>query len=1064
MRSGRNIALILGAFVLLLGGMIESARAQGAAHKEFKPGALQRVEDLPASRLRTQLERLPDGAKQRAVAWLANFHFTEHDLESLHVDTSGGIFYADEFKLEPAPVAQAEPETANASVPVSPYPANLIFHSKPGAPNVIYLNFTGETVANTAWNTSINRTSIPALAFSSDSDRTTFSDSEQLAIKRIWQRVAEDYAPFNVDVTTERPATFNNRIAHALITRNTDANGAANPASTAGGVAYVGVFGNASYATYRPAWIYHNNLANEESYIAEAVSHEIGHNLGLSHDGRTDGQDYYGGHGSGETSWGPIMGTGYNRNVSQWSKGEYYLANNTQDDLATIAGKLSYRVDDHGSSLSAASPLTIAAGGVVASTTLEDDPSNLSPANKGVIERNTDSDWFSFSSGNGPLSLTINPWIVASASTRGGNVDVVAELYDSAGRLLLTNNATASTRAVIQTNLSEGVYYLAIRPAGVGTPLSSSPSGYTTYGSVGEYFISGSLVPSGAVIPPGAEVAVTDINQAGAGPHQLRVTYRDNVGIDVSSVDAADLRVTSASGSSLAVTLVSIDQITDGTPRVATYAVSPPGAFWTEQENGIYTVSVVADQVSDTEGEFVPARDLGQFTVAVPRVIFSQKMDTNPGWTFQGAWEWGAPRYSILSILSAPTRGYTGTNIIGYNLGGNYENRLAPTYAATPVINCAGSSSLTLRFRRWLRIRNGDTANIQVSADGVNWTDVWTTTRSVTDAAWQEVQYSLPASILGSSTVRLRWGLASNNSQNDIGWNIDDVEILGNGALDTALPNATLDAPNIVSGGSPVYTFSVTYTDNVGISVASLGAADLYVLGPNGYSNVVEFAGVDVPTDGTPRVATYTVNSPAEVWASEHNGSYQVYLRAGEVTDTSNNSFDEAQLGGFAVAISENQPPIVSLVANRTSVAAGPVNLTLSAQASDDGGVSKVEFFQDNVSVGIDTLNPYELAIPTLAPGIYTFACVATDDGGLATTSASVQVRVAMEPKITSISRTEVSCTISASATTGITHDLEATVDFANWAVVASAIAADDTVTFTNVPAAAPPFFRVVAR
>src|SRR4051794_41600183 len=42
-------------------------------------------------------------------------------------------------------------------------------------------------------------------------------------------------------------------------------------------------------------------------------------------------------HGSGDTSWGPIMGTGYNRNVTQWSKGDYYMANNTQDDHVIIA-------------------------------------------------------------------------------------------------------------------------------------------------------------------------------------------------------------------------------------------------------------------------------------------------------------------------------------------------------------------------------------------------------------------------------------------------------------------------------------------------------------------------------------------------------------------------------------------------------------------------------------------------------------------------------------------------------------------------------------------------------
>ena len=48
-----------------------------------------------------------------------------------------------------------------------------------------------------------------------DGDYTTFSDEEQTRIQRIWARVAEDYAPFDVDVTTEQPATFTRYTARA---------------------------------------------------------------------------------------------------------------------------------------------------------------------------------------------------------------------------------------------------------------------------------------------------------------------------------------------------------------------------------------------------------------------------------------------------------------------------------------------------------------------------------------------------------------------------------------------------------------------------------------------------------------------------------------------------------------------------------------------------------------------------------------------------------------------------------------------------------------------------------
>ena len=65
---------------------------------------------------------------------------------------------------------------------------------------------------------------------------------------RIWARVAEDYSPWQVDVTTERPAVFTAKTGHIMVTSSTDANGKLMPANTGGGVAYVNVFGLANYA------------------------------------------------------------------------------------------------------------------------------------------------------------------------------------------------------------------------------------------------------------------------------------------------------------------------------------------------------------------------------------------------------------------------------------------------------------------------------------------------------------------------------------------------------------------------------------------------------------------------------------------------------------------------------------------------------------------------------------------------------------------------------------------------------------------------------------------------
>ncbi|HWH68883.1 MAG TPA: hypothetical protein VNT26_05830, partial [Candidatus Sulfotelmatobacter sp.] len=271
----------------------------------------------------------------------------------------------------------------------------------------------------------------------------------------------------------------------------------------------------------------------------------------------------------------------------------------------------------------------------------------------------------------------------------------------------------------------------------------------------------------------------------------------------------------------------------------------------------------------------------------------------DPGWALDPLWQYGAPAYGG----AGPTGGVTGANILGYNLSGNYENKLATKYATTTAINCAAGSGLTLKFYRWLRLRNGDSAVIQVSTNGTAWADVWSTTSSVSDSAWTAVQYALPAWTDHSPALRLRWGIGSNNSQNDLGWNIDDVEILGGGVLDTTAPLAALSVADVQTAGSPSQSFTVTYTDDVAVRIATLGSSDIVVTGPNGYSNLVSFVGVDEALDGTPRQANYSVDAPGGSWDVADNGTYQLTLRSGEVTDTSNNPIPELLLGSFNVNI-----------------------------------------------------------------------------------------------------------------------------------------------------------------
>ncbi|OIN04759.1 Ig-like domain-containing protein [Oceanisphaera psychrotolerans] len=443
-------------------------------------------DNLPPGRLKTQIEKLPYPAQKRALEWLERFDIPAQDFEFLRADQDGAIFYEDTVLPE-----QTDDDTTDeVGEPLAVAPEDTFFlHSRPGAGKVVFLDFDGHVISGTAWS---NGATLHARPYDTDGSPDNFSDTERGRIAEIWHRIAEDMAPFDIDVTTEDPGAFGPNVGHVLITEDTDEFGTAMPAQGAGGVAYVGVWGISNYEYYSPALVYANNLGPYVApWVAEAATHEFGHNLGLSHDG-TSTQGYYGGHGSGFVSWGPIMGLGYYSQVTQWSKGEYADANNSQDDVQIIGNKLGIRADDHGNDMAGATPLVADATGNIHSTSPEIDPGNLVPANKGVIETRNDRDLFWFDTAAGNVSLTINPaWeSFYNDNRRGANLDIQASLYDAQGNLVISVDPLNETMAQIDQSLAAGRYYLEVTGAG------NSMTPYSDYGSLGMYFISGTILPT----------------------------------------------------------------------------------------------------------------------------------------------------------------------------------------------------------------------------------------------------------------------------------------------------------------------------------------------------------------------------------------------------------------------------------------------------------------------------------------------------------------------------------------------------------------------------------------
>lgn len=425
--------------------------------------------------------------------------------KDLWVSRTGRLVYACEMEL---PAGTEGIEAADVSRDhIANFPLDQTFklHSLPGSRRVLYLDFDGHTISGTAWNSSYNGgATIVAAPFDFDGSPGTFSTTELQRIQNIWKRVAEDYAPFDIDVTTEEPAAdaltrssssdlyFGNRV---VITPT-------NFYPNAGGVSYVGSFDDVG-EYYKTSWAFSNMLQNSEKYIAEAVSHENGHAVGLHHMGTTSGVTYY----QGQGDWAPIMGNSYYKNVTQWAKGEYTGANNTEDQLQVMQNYgLAYYADDHGDAADSASML----------------PVGTSLSATGFIERNTDVDVFKFAAGAGALSLSVTP------SPLGPNLKILAELRDSSGTVL-ASSSLSNLGASINATVGAGNYYLAISGVGSGDPLTT---GYSDYASLGQYILSGTVADPGLMSPPKAVISASTTS----GEAPLAVSFSSSGSTDDSGI------------------------------------------------------------------------------------------------------------------------------------------------------------------------------------------------------------------------------------------------------------------------------------------------------------------------------------------------------------------------------------------------------------------------------------------------------------------------------------------------------------------------------------------------
>jgi sugar lactone lactonase YvrE len=472
------------------------------------------MDQVPRGRFRRELLALNDSARQAALDKLGKFKVPVIDLNSLHANEDGSLYYACFPKFEGATVLP--PEATNPSqskVPISSPPA---CNSRPDATRKLFLDFSGFGYPYDQFKT---------LPYDLDGDITTFNEYEQAQIVEVWRRVSEDFKPFNVNVTTVKPEDLRTNydaiqdggplIAHVVITKNTKADGKPMPSPFAGGVATLGSF---AYA-----YAYYNNVGGTAANIAEVISHEAGHNFSLGHDGQGKAQ-YYAGHGNDQQSWGPIMGASYGKNFTQWTTGNnsysystgnwttinstYTGGTNAEDDISTIGNQLGYAADDAPNTLNA----TITAN----STKIPTSAGKFSTKEYAIGLRAIDGpagtfapddvDVFPIDVDASTLDVTVSSFKVPSSSTYGSNLGLKVEILSSNGSVMASNNSGRNLVRAVRENLTPGTYYISVSGAGFGNSTATPPLGFPRDASLGTYSISGTI--SGA--STGGNNTITD--------------------------------------------------------------------------------------------------------------------------------------------------------------------------------------------------------------------------------------------------------------------------------------------------------------------------------------------------------------------------------------------------------------------------------------------------------------------------------------------------------------------------------------------------------------------------
>jgi len=289
-----------------------------------------------------------------------------------------------------------------------------------------------------------------------------------------------------------------------------------------------------------------------------------------------------------------------------------------------------------------------------------------------------------------------------------------------------------------------------------------------------------------------------------------------------------------------------------------------------------------------------------------------------------------------------------------------------------PVAIPANASSATLSYALHVETKDtstsvaSDTFAVQIRNSSGTILKTLATYSNLNAATGYKV-YNFNLSAYKGQTIQLYF-LGAEDAALSTGFILDKVNLIvsDGGGGDKEAPVVSAGE----SGSSGIITFSATASDNEGVTK-------------------VEFY-VDGVLKGTDETSPYSMTLDSNTLTNaSHTLVAKAYDAAGNVGTSMSVVFsvDNPDI--------DREPPVISVSESGTSG-----TISLSATATDNIAVTRVEFYVDDVLKGTDTTSPYSMTLDTLtlSEGSHTLVGKAYDAAGNTGTSTSVAFKVSIGP------------------------------------------------------------------